>query len=339
MTNQATIMSKPLKIIFAGTPDFAAIALKSLLDAGHNICAVYCQPDRPSGRGKKLVSGPVKQLAQSHQITVEQPLNFKSEETLAILASFQADLMIVVAYGLLLPLNVLNTPKFGCINIHGSLLPKWRGAAPIQRAVASGDKESGITIMQMDEGLDTGNMLLKKSCVITDSETGSSLHDKLAEIGGEIILQYLADFDPDSSESPSLGEKQDNSLATYAHKLSKQEAEINWQDDAQVIERKIRAFNAWPVCFTFVADKRLRVWQAKLTGNTSAKTAGSIVELSKNGIEVVCGDGKTILLKNLQPDGSKAMDSSDLLNSRRDWFEKNPILGQPLSQNNESLKG
>lgn len=334
MTKPVSTPNKPLKIIFAGTPEFAATALQSLIDAGHNICAVYCQPDRPSGRGKKLVAGPVKQLAQNYKIKVEQPLNFKSEQTVQQLDSYQADLMIVVAYGLLLPLNVLTTPKYGCINIHGSLLPRWRGAAPIHRAIESGDAETGITIMQMDEGLDTGNMLLKKSCLITKTETGSSLHDKLAEIGGETILQFLQDFNPENT-----GEKQDSSLATYAHKLSKQEAEINWSNDAEVIERKIRAFNAWPVCFTYVGDKRLRIWQAEITSNKSVKPAGSIINLSKLAIEVVCGDQRTLLLKVLQPDGSKAMDCAALLNSRREWFENNPILGQRLTDHPELTGG
>ena len=315
--------NQQLKIIFAGTPDFAAVALEALLEQGHDICAVYCQPDRPSGRGKKLTAGPVKKLALEHQIPVEQPINFKQSEAVEQLASYQADLMIVVAYGLLLPASVLNTPKYGCVNIHGSLLPRWRGAAPIQRAIEAGDTRSGITIMQMDEGLDTGNMLLKLDCDITESETGSSLHDKLADLGGSAINQFLADFAPDYT-----GEKQDDALANYAHKLSKQEACIDWTLSATQILNKIRAFNAWPVSYTYVQGKRLRIWQAEASDIESQGVAGSVVGFDKHGISVVCGDNKVINLTNLQPDGGKAMNASALLNSKSSWFEDHPVLGE-----------
>ncbi|WP_444996227.1 methionyl-tRNA formyltransferase [Aliikangiella sp. IMCC44359] len=312
-----------LKIVFAGTPDFAAVALQAILEAGHQVMAVYCQPDRPSGRGKKLVAGPVKKLAEEKGLPVEQPLNFKETSDIKRLSDYQADLMVVVAYGLLLPQSVLDTPKYGCLNIHGSLLPRWRGAAPIQRAIENGDSETGITIMQMDKGLDTGNMLLKVSCPIDKQETGSSLHDKLAQLGGQAINQYLATYSPEF-----CGEVQDDSLANYAHKLSKQEAQIDWSKDASDIERKVRALNAWPVCFTHAGNKRIRVWQVELTDNHSTNAAGSVIAMSKHGIEVVCGDQKTLLLKELQPDGSKRMDAVALLNSRKDWFIENPVLGQ-----------
>ena len=315
--------TKPaLKIIFAGTPDFAAVAMQALLAAGHDIVAVYCQPDRPSGRGKKLTAGPVKMLAEQHQIAVEQPLNFKQPDALSRLQSYEADLMIVVAYGLLLPPAVLATPRFGCINIHGSLLPRWRGAAPIQRAIEAGDNETGITIMQMDRGLATGNMLLKKTCPITAEETGSSLHDRLATLGGQAIVEFLQHFDP-----LERGQEQNDALATYAHKLSKQEAAINWQLPAEQIERQVRAFNAWPVCFTHVGDKRLRVWQAQLTDDTANLTPGSVAQLAPHGIDVVCGDRKILRLLTLQLDGSTAMDAGALLNARRDWFVQSPVLG------------
>ncbi|MGX5203489.1 methionyl-tRNA formyltransferase [Aliikangiella sp. IMCC44632] len=316
-----------MKIVFAGTPDFAASALQALLDAGHQICAVYCQPDRPKGRGKKLQPGPVKQLALAQQIPVEQPLNFKSQESVAQLASYQPDLMIVVAYGLLLPESVLKVPRFGCINIHGSLLPRWRGAAPIQRAIESGDNETGITIMQMDKGLDTGDMLLKLSCPITATETGSSLHDKLALLGGKAINQLLAEKQP-----PYSGEAQDNSLANYAHKLSKHEAEIDWQASAQNIHRKIRAFNAWPVSYSYVGDKRIRIWQAELLEvSTKEIQPGKIVATQKQGIDVVCGDRCLIRITMLQPDGARAMSAADFLNSRQDWLIQNPQLGSLTS--------
>ncbi|WP_196139827.1 methionyl-tRNA formyltransferase [Aliikangiella sp. G2MR2-5] len=312
---------KNLKIIFAGTPDFAAAALQAIIDAGHQVCAVYCQPDRPSGRGKKLIAGPVKNLALEHNIPVEQPQNFKSESDLAKLASYQADLMVVVAYGLLLPKAVLNIPRYGCVNIHGSLLPRWRGAAPIQRAIEAGDSQSGITIMQMDEGLDTGNMLLKVPCGIEVSETGSSLHDKLATLGGLAITHYLAEFDPQAS-----GEKQDDALANYASKLSKQEASIDWNQPALAIERKVRAFNAWPVCYTAVDGNRIRVWEVEVSNEKASERPGTVTGYSKKGIEVVCGDQTVILLTKIQPDGGKAMDAAALLNSKSQWFEGKPVL-------------
>lgn len=319
-----------MRIIFAGTPDFAAVALQALLDQGHQICAVYCQPDRPSGRGKKLVAGPVKQLAIEQGIAVEQPINFKSDAALNQLNAYQADLMIVVAYGLLLPAAVLDCPRYGCVNIHGSLLPRWRGAAPIQRAIQNGDSQTGITIMQMDQGLDTGPMLLKLSCDIDPLETGSSLHDKLALLGGQAINQFLAEFD--LNQPTLVGEAQNNELATYAHKLSKQEAQIDWTQSAQSIEQQVRAFNAWPVCFTYVGERRIRVWAVQLTDNSSAQInsaqiAGKIVNLTKSSIEVVCGDGRTLLLTELQPDGSRMMSCEALLNARYDWFVQHPQLG------------
>ncbi|MET1256449.1 methionyl-tRNA formyltransferase [Aliikangiella maris] len=318
---------QPLKIIFAGTPEFAEVALQALLDAGHNIVAVYCQPDRPSGRGKKIVFGPVKQLAVEHNIPVEQPLNFKVDGSLERLRSYGADLMIVVAYGLLLPQSVLTTPRYGCINIHGSLLPRWRGAAPIQRAIEAGDKQSGITIMQMDKGLDTGNMLLKKDCPILPDDTGSTLHDKLAILGGAAITEFLANFDPLDS-----GEIQQDSEANYAHKLSKQEAQIDWSQSAIEIAQKVRAYNAWPVCYTFVGQNRMRIWQAQWLKTTKPinEKPGTVVDLGKLGIDVVCGDGQLLRVTELQADGSKRMDAAALLNARKDWFIEHPCLGNQV---------
>lgn len=316
--------SQPLRLVFAGTPQFAATALEHLLKSQHSVVAVYCQPDRPSGRGKKIQPCAVKQLALEWQIPVEQPTNFKQQQTVEKLASYQADLMVVVAYGLLLPASVLNTPLFGCINIHASLLPRWRGAAPIQRAIEKGDQQTGITLMQMDQGLDTGNILAQQTCQIESTDTSASLHDKLAIIGGRSIMQYLNDF-----PTEYRGEPQSADQASYAEKLSKAEAAINWALDAAVIDRKIRAFNPWPVCFSLVGKHRLRVWQSRLTENVSTKTSGSIVSLSSEGIGVVCGDKKIILLTILQADNSKAMQARDLLNSRKNWFEENPQFCNP----------
>ncbi len=331
--------SQPLRIVFAGTPDFSANILESLLAHGHQICAVYCQPDRRVGRGKKLAAGPVKKLAQSHNIPVEQPLRFNQQvdETgqtpIEKLASYNADLMIVVAYGLILPSDVLQTPKHGCVNIHASLLPRWRGAAPIQRAIQAGDETTGITIMQMDQGLDTGNMLLKSNCKIESTETGSSLHDHLAKQGCQSINQFLANFDPQTGSPLAPGEQQQDDQACYAHKLSKVEAEIDWNESAIAIERKIRAFNAWPVSFTYVGSNRLRVWQAQLLSSGSAGSVapqpGKIIEVNKQQIVVECGDGQHLGLQQLQTDGSRAMSVAEVLNSKRAWFTENPFLGKP----------
>ncbi|MBV1908862.1 MAG: methionyl-tRNA formyltransferase [Kangiellaceae bacterium] len=346
-------MTQPLKIVFAGTPDFSASVLDSLLDNGHKVSAVYCQPDRHVGRGKKLSFGPVKKLAVEHQIPVEQPLKFDNSigdnglTPLQQLESYQADLMIVVAYGLILPIDVLEAPKYGCVNIHASILPRWRGAAPIQRAIQAGDRETGITIMQMDEGLDTGNMLVKQTCSILSDDTGASLHDRLAEIGATSINQFLKSFTIESGSELFPGEQQDNNEACYAHKMNKAEAEIDWQNDAVVIERNIRAFNAWPVSFTHVGNQRLRVWQANLVDLSLAEfthlrnnkvkfdedqiAAGDIVEINKTQIIICCGDGQVIALVHLQADGSRAMSVAEMLNSKRSWFTENRYLGRKNS--------
>ncbi len=311
----------PLKIVFAGTPDFAAECLNALLKSEHDIVAVYTQPDRPAGRGKKLQPSPVKQLALGNQIPVEQPLNFKNSDDTEHLASYQADLMIVVAYGLLLPKAVLGTPKLGCINVHASLLPRWRGAAPIQRAIEAGDKETGVGIMQMDEGLDTGAIWCEGKLPITDTETGASLHDKLAALGAQTLLQAL----PHIAEQNSQPTPQLKQGITYAHKLSKQEAEIDWSDSAAHIERKIRAFNSWPVAFFKINNDPIRVWDAMLIANNENKTPGEVIQVSKDAIVVACGEN-AIALKELHPAGSRRMKVADLLNSKAHWF----VEGQPL---------
>jgi len=336
--SSAPLNTGPLNIVFAGTPDFSASVLESILDAGHHVSAVYCQPDRRVGRGKKLAFGPVKTLAIEKGIAVEQPIRFNQqvdEQELTAaqrLANYQPDVMIVVAYGLILPEEVLSIPKFGCVNIHASLLPRWRGAAPIQRAIEQGDNQTGITIMQMDKGLDTGNMLLTQSCEIRPKDTGSILHDRLANIGSQTINQFLSDFNPESGSPYSPGEIQDDQLATYAHKLSKAEAEIDWSVSAKAIERKIRAFNSWPVSFTFVGKNRLRVWQAEIEidqdSNSTEKSPGTIVRFDKQGILVRCGDGQNLLLTQLQADGSRAMSVAEMLNSKSQWFSQHLILGK-----------
>ena len=305
-----------LKLIFAGTPDFAARHLAALLSSDHEVVAVYTQPDKPAGRGQKLTASPVKDLALAHDLPVYQPASLRNEEAQAELAALGADLMVVVAYGLILPKAVLDTPRLGCLNVHGSLLPRWRGAAPIQRAIWAGDAETGVTIMQMDVGLDTGAMIRKVSCTIASDETSASLYDKLAELGPQALVDTLDAM----AAGDTTAEAQDDALANYAQKLSKEEARIDWSMEAVAIERCIRAFNPWPISWFEVAEQTIKVWQAEVIDSDHGQSAGTLLKADKQGIEVATGQGVLRLL-TLQPPGKKAMSVSDLLNSRRDWFE------------------
>ncbi|KFN19831.1 methionyl-tRNA formyltransferase [Aeromonas bestiarum] len=305
-----------LKLIFAGTPDFAARHLAALLSSDHEVVAVYTQPDKPAGRGQKLTASPVKELALAHDLPVYQPASLRKEEAQAELAALGADLMVVVAYGLILPKAVLDTPRLGCINVHGSLLPRWRGAAPIQRSIWAGDAETGVTIMQMDVGLDTGAMIRKVSCPIAADETSASLYDKLAELGPQALVDTLDAM----AAGETAAEAQDDALANYAEKLSKEEARINWSMEAVAIERCIRAFNPWPISWFEVAGQTVKVWQAEVVAQDHGQTAGTLLKADKQGIDIATGKGVLRLL-SLQPPGKKAMSVTDLLNSRRDWFE------------------
>ncbi|ATP92069.1 MULTISPECIES: methionyl-tRNA formyltransferase [Aeromonas] len=305
-----------LKLIFAGTPDFAARHLAALLSSGHEVVAVYTQPDKPAGRGQKLTASPVKELALAHDLPVYQPASLRNEAAQAELAALGADLMVVVAYGLILPKAVLDTPRLGCINVHGSLLPRWRGAAPIQRSIWAGDAETGVTIMQMDVGLDTGAMIRKVTCPIASDETSASLYDKLAGLGPQALVDTLDAM----AAGDTAAEPQDDALANYAEKLSKEEARIDWSMDAVAIERCIRAFNPWPISWFEVAGQTVKVWQAEVVAQDHGQAAGTLLKADKQGIEVATGQGVLRLL-TLQPPGKKAMSVSDLLNSRRDWFE------------------
>ncbi|MDO6427626.1 methionyl-tRNA formyltransferase [Thalassotalea sp. 1_MG-2023] len=312
-------MSSPLNIIFAGTPDFAAKHLQALIDSPHNVVAVYCPPDKPAGRGKKLTACATKILAQENNLTVEQPINFKHQADQEILARYQADIMVVVAYGLLLPKVILSTPRLGCVNVHGSILPKWRGAAPIQRAVENGDPKTGVTIMQMNEGLDTGDILHIATCDISANDTSSSIYGKLAELGPKALINTLDNLANNTQQATP----QDDNIATYAAKLDKTEAELNWQLSAKELDRKIRAYNPWPVAqFTFneAADKqhRIRIWQADVV-TCKAATPGTIIDADKNGILIATGE-HGLLLKSIQLPGKKAMPVSDILNARSAWF-------------------
>jgi len=308
---------KKLKIIYAGTPDFAVPALQALIDSPHNIVAVYTQPDRPAGRGRKVQFGPVKQVAVDVGIRVEQPRSLKDEEAQKTLSDFNADVMVVAAYGLILPQVVLDMPKHGCLNIHGSLLPRWRGAAPIHRAIQTGDVETGVTIMQMAAGLDTGDMLLKVKCPITSVDTGQTIHDRLANDGADALLEVL-DLLQAGKLSPEV---QDESLTSYAHKLNKAEAEIDWSQSAKQIDQTIRAFNPWPVAFTLFNGKPLRLFMStvkdmsKVESMTTQESAGTVISESPEGICIATGDG-VLSFSRLQLPGKKAMDVRDFLNGR-----------------------
>ncbi|AQS35293.1 methionyl-tRNA formyltransferase [Shewanella psychrophila] len=306
---------KPLNIVFAGTPDFAARHLQALIDSEHNVIAVYSRADKPAGRGKKLQASPVKSLALEHDIPVYQPKSLRDEAAQQELSALNADLMVVVAYGLILPQVVLDTPRLGCINVHGSILPRWRGAAPIQRALWAGDKETGVTIMQMDLGLDTGDMLLKTQLTIEDDDTSGSLYDKLALQGPHALIQALAGL----AKGELKAEKQDEALANYAEKLSKEEAELDWSKSALQLWREIRAFNPWPISHFTHQDASIKIRQAKMSESISDAPAGTIISADKNGIEIATGEG-VLSLQNMQLPGKKPLSVGDILNSRGDWF-------------------
>lgn len=295
-----------MKIIFAGTPHFAASALEALL-CEHQIIAVLTQPDRPAGRGMQLAASPVKQLALQHGLTVLQPDSLKTEQAQLEIAALNADVMVVAAYGLILPKAVLELPRFGCLNIHASLLPRWRGAAPIQRAILAGDRETGITIMQMDVGLDTGDMLLRKSCPIEDNDNAQTLHDKLAKLGADCILDALHLLEKNQLTPVA----QDNNAACYAAKLLKGEALIDWRQDADLIARAVRAYNPFPICQARLNDVVLKIWQAEARSDVNGEP-GCVTAVDKQGITVACGKG-ALQLQVLQRPGGRAQPAAQFL--------------------------
>ncbi|WP_301151446.1 methionyl-tRNA formyltransferase [Metapseudomonas otitidis] len=313
-------MTQALRLVFAGTPEFAAEHLKALLDTPHQIVAVYTQPDRPAGRGQKLMPSPVKQLALQHGLPVLQPPTLRDPAAQEELRALAPDLMVVVAYGLILPQVVLDIPRLGCINSHASLLPRWRGAAPIQRAVQAGDAESGVTVMQMEAGLDTGPMLLKVTTPITAGDTGGSLHDRLAQLGPQAVVQAIAGL----AAGTLQGEVQDDALATYAHKLNKDEARIDWNRPADELERLVRAFNPWPICHSTLDGQPLKVLAAEPAEGRGQP--GQILDASKDGLTVACGEG-ALRLTRLQLPGGKSLAFADLYNSRREQFAPGQVLG------------
>ncbi|MDR7194279.1 methionyl-tRNA formyltransferase [Luteimonas terrae] len=302
-----------MKLVFAGTPDFAVPSLLAA-DARHEVVAVYTQPDRPAGRGRALTASPVKQMALERGLTVHQPERLKGAEVLDTLRALEPDLMIVVAYGLLLPQAVLDIPRFGCWNVHASLLPRWRGAAPIQRAIQAGDAETGVCLMQMEKGLDTGPVLMRQSTLITPEDTGGSLHDRLAALGAQVLADGLgllrAGIHPERKVQPEAG-------VTYAHKLDKAEARLDWSQAAGMLADTVRAFNPWPVAEAEVAGERLRIHAATALPLAHAQTPGTVLFAGRNGIDIACGEGALRLLR-VQRAGGRTIDVADFLNARSD---------------------
>ncbi len=315
-------MSDYFRVIFAGTPAFAAQHLNALLSSRHQVVGVFTQPDRPSGRKQQLTSSPVKVVAEQNHVAVFQPENLHSAESTKIITRLQPDIIIVVAYGLILPKTILTLPRFGCINVHGSLLPRWRGAAPIQRALWAGDKKTGITIMQMDAGLDTGDMLYNVSCSIAPDETSATLYNKLAQLGPEALLNTLDLI----AQGKVRADPQNEELVTYAEKLNKKEAQLNWNLSAIQLERCIRAFNPWPGSYFILANQYIKVWQAQALPAINATPQGTIIRADKNGIQIATADG-ILNITHLQPAGKNTMPASDFLHSRRELL----IPGQRLA--------
>ena len=309
-----------LRLVFAGTPEFAVPHLQALLDSPHQVAAAYTQPDRPAGRGRKIVASPLKALARAAGIAVQQPADWNAAETRATLQALAPDLMVVVAYGVLLPAAVLTIPRFGCINVHASLLPRWRGAAPIQRAVEAGDRRSGISIMQIEEGLDSGPVLATATQDIGEQTSGGDLQRQLLQLGPALLLRVLDDLQGYLARARPQPEG-----ATYAHKVSRADALLDWNAPAPVLHRKILAFNPVPTAWTLLQGQPLKIWQASPCAG--AGPAGEVLPSERGELVVACGEG-ALRLQRLQLSGGKAMASADLLNARRHQFEPGTRLGE-----------
>ncbi len=296
------------RIAFMGTPDFAVTALQQLLNENFNIVCVYTQPPRPKGRGNKVQASPIHQLAQSAEIEVRAPINFKNKQDIKDFQNLDLDFAIVAAYGLILPREILNAPKYGCINIHGSILPRWRGAAPIQRAILAGDHQTGITIMKMDEGLDTGDMIAVNITPITTNTTLPDLHDQLAQMGGDMILEFLHNFNP---KTGIIAQPQPKDGITYAHMLKKEEGRVNWSDSADDIALQIRGLNPWPGTWTLDHQNcRFKILEVRITQEISDKEEGTILPSGK----IQCGENSVLQLQKIQPENKKPMDILSALN-------------------------
>lgn len=303
-------MSIPLRIVYAGTPEFAVPALAGLCQSVHEVVAAYTQPDRPAGRGRVLTASPVKACALEQGVPVEQPVNFRDVQVVEHLRDYAPDVMVVAAYGLILPQAVLDIPRFGCINIHGSLLPRWRGAAPIQRAILAGDAETGVTIMRMEAGLDTGPMLRKQAFRIETQDTAATLHDRMAALGARLLLEVLDDL----PAALSRAQLQPEAGVTYAKKLNKEEAALDWSQPALQLQRQVRAFNPWPIAETRLHGEQLRVWQADVLDKEHAAPPGTVLCANATGIQVACGSG-VLNLTRVQQAGRKAMAAADFIKS------------------------
>jgi len=306
------LSERPLRLIFAGTPEFAVPCFEACRASGADVVAVYTQPDRPAGRGRRLTPSAVKQAALAVGIAVEQPESLKSPEAQRTLANYQPDLLIVVAYGLILARKVLATPRLGCWNVHGSLLPRWRGAAPIQRAILAGDIESGVDLMQMEAGLDTGPVLLQRRTPIAIDETGGSLHDRLSLLGADVLAEGLRRTVAGESLAAT---PQSEDGVTYAHKLDKAEARLDVARPAAELERQVRAFNPWPVAEAEVLDEPLRIWAAHAIDRDHGAAPGAVLGASRDGIDLACGEG-VLRITALQRAGGKRISAADYLNAR-----------------------
>lgn len=311
---------RPLRVVFAGTPDFAVPCLQACRASGADVVAVYTQPDRPAGRGRKLAASPVKEAALAAGLPVEQPESFKAEADRQRLADWQPDLMVVVAYGLILPRKVLAIPRLGCWNVHASLLPRWRGAAPIQRAILAGDAESGVDLMQMEAGLDTGPVLVERRTPIADDETGGSLHDRLSALGADALAEGLRRVMAGEALVPR---PQADSGVEYAHKLDKAEARLDFTRPALELERKVRAFDPWPVAEADVAGERLRIWSARALDEASTWPPGEVLRASRDGIDLACGRG-VLRLTSVQRAGGRRIGAADYLNARPELKQAGP---------------
>lgn len=305
-----------LRIVFAGTPDFAVPVLESLFNSEHEIIAVYTQPDRPAGRGNKLHPSPVKEFALRNNIPVYQPINFKDPSAVEAFQALKPDLMVVAVYGLLLPKIILETPRLGCVNVHISLLPRWRGASPNVQPILAGDKETGVTIMQMDEGLDTGEMLYKKKYRIEPTDTAKDLREKLGILGAQALLEIL----PAIENGSVTREKQNNSESTHAPKIKKEDAEIAWDKTADEISRMVRAYNPWPVAYFHVDEKVIRIWEASPMNEVTKNKPGAVISCKKEGIDIATSSGFLRITK-LQAAGGKVLTAQEFLNGHSDWFK------------------